>query len=113
MLWFVSRGQRGHNIWSKSIQTWVSIFLDFKPSGMAEQRQPVDKDDDNTAKNTPDTFKINFITWAQQFSGEAAHGADTPVSTSRPSDSKDLHLISTEEEVEEEQEEEKRGAWKS
>lgn len=35
-------------------------------------------------------------------SGEAAHSADTPVSTSKPSDSKDLHLISTEEEEEEE-----------
>lgn len=36
----------------------------------------------------------------QDSSGEAAHSADTHVSTSRPSDSKDLHLISTEEEEE-------------
>lgn len=71
-------------------------------------------DNDDKVKNTPDAFKINFITWAQQFSGEAAHGADTPVSTSSPSDSKDLHLISAEVEAEEEEEEEekKRGAQK-
>lgn len=75
---------------SRSVKSSESEWKHFHESSDRK-----DKDSDHLQNET--------LLHEPDCSGAAAHSADTPVSTSKPSDSKDLHLFSTEEEEDRQQ----------